>query len=115
MSISATAYLVTDAPRVVPPSGLEASGGEWRLDVERFAPFVESLTGLSVSAKLSDSECYRIRNRLEALVAERYRTGEWPQQVRDASSEAVAADDLFELARFFRVYHEERQTNAPTF
>lgn len=104
MATSATIHLVTDPPRVGPPSGLETSGGEWRLDLARYAPFVEFVTGHPVSTNLSNSDCYRIRNRLEALVAEHYRTGEWPSVVQEAASDTVRPEDIFELARFFRFY-----------
>lgn len=114
MSTSDTLCVTPDTSRSAPSvAGLDVSESEWRLDLTQYETFIESVTGIAVGPDLSDSDSYRIRNRLEALVAERYRTGEWSAVVREAATDTVAPEDVVELARFFRFYLDCRQAADP--
>lgn len=114
MTTSATLCVTPDTLRSAPSvAGLDVSESEWRLDLTEYETFIEAVTGIAVGPDLSDSDSYRIRNRLEALVAERYRTGEWPTVVREACSGTMSPEDVVELARFFRFYLDCRQAADP--
>ena len=81
---------------------------EWQLDLTAYQAFLEVATGISVGADLSADDCYRIGNRLEALIEERRREGRWTADVAAAYPDVRTREDIVWLARFFRRCHECR-------
>jgi len=101
-------HISPDTSRSVPPlKGLEVTKSEWRFDVSAYDAFIESATGIDVREDLSATECYRIGNRLEALVEDYQRTGEWERLHREYP-DIESSDELVGLARFFRQCHDYR-------
>jgi hypothetical protein len=98
--------IAPDAPRTGPSrEGLDLSGAEWHLDVERYRPFVEATTGIRPTESLSAAECYRIGNRLEALIEERRRHGEWTPALVEEYPVVESLEEILAVARFFRQCH----------
>jgi len=85
--------------------GLDISESEWRLDTEEYRAFIEAATGISPTDGLSTSDCYRIGNRLQALIEERKRRGEWDSALVEAYPDVESLEEFFWLARFFRACH----------
>jgi hypothetical protein len=97
-----------DTSRSVPSlKGLDVTESEWRLDISEYVRFIESATGFEMREDLSATECYRIGNRLEALIEDYQRTGEWERLQREYPA-IESADELVGLARFFRQCHDCR-------
>jgi hypothetical protein len=93
--------------------GFEVSDDEWQLDPEVYREFVESVTGMDVSDELSASQCYRIRNRLEAFIEERRRHDEWGERLAEDHPAIESLDEIVELAAFFRELYDHRvETNT---
>jgi len=86
--------------------GLEVSNDEWRLDVGRYQDFIRMATGISPTGRLSASDCYRIGNRLQALVEERKRHDEWEPALVESYPDVGSLDDILWVARFFRACHD---------
>jgi hypothetical protein len=82
--------------------GLEVSDGEWRLDVARYQDFLRVTTGISPVDGLSTSDCYRIGNRLQALIEERKRQDEWDSALVESYPDVESLEALLWVARFFR-------------
>lgn len=85
--------------------GLAVSDAEWRLDVDRYREFLTETTGISTSA-LTSADCYRIGNRLQALVEQRKRDDEWGPAVVEAYPDVETLEEFLWLARFFRACHD---------
>jgi len=92
--------------------GLELSPDEWRLDPGRYREFVEAAIGIRLTDEPTASDCYRIGNRLEALVEERRRRGEWTPDLVEAFPDVESLAEIVGLARFFRRCHECRLEEA---
>ena len=86
---------------------IELSHEEWRLDPDRYREFVESATGIPLVDEPTASECYRIGNRLEALVEERQRRDGAPDLVAEYP-DVESLEEIVGLARFFRRCHDCR-------
>lgn len=86
--------------------GLEISDSEWRLDIGRYQEFIEAATGLSPSDGLSASDCYRIGNRLQALVEEHKRQNDWDSTLVESYPDVESLEEFVWLARFFRACHD---------
>ena len=85
--------------------GFERSGSTWKLNVDRYREFIRSATGISPDA-LSRSDCYRIGNRLEALIDEKRRAGEWTTDLVAEYPDVDSLEQIYLLSRFFRQCHE---------
>jgi hypothetical protein len=97
-----------DTSRSVPSlKGLDVTESEWRLDISEYDQFIESATGIAVGKTPSAAECYRIGNRLEALIEDYQQTGEWERLQREYPA-IESSDELVGLARFFRQCHDCR-------
>lgn len=102
-----TIHVTADAVRSDPTvEGLEIAGTEWRLDVDRYGDFVVAATDIAPSEGLSASDCYRIGNRLQALVEERKRQGEWDRALVDGYPDVDSLDEFLWVIRFFLTCHE---------
>lgn len=86
--------------------GLTVSDSEWRLDVEQYREFLVDVTGLSVAGGLTGTDCYRIRNRLQAQIETHKRHDEWTPDLADSYSDIPFLEEFLWLARFFRACHE---------
>ncbi|MFB6360261.1 MAG: hypothetical protein ABEH59_02955, partial [Halobacteriales archaeon] len=84
----------------------EVSSGEWRLQVDRYQTFLAQATGIAPADGLSSSDCYRIGNRLQALVEEKKRNGEWSPELVEAYPDVETLQEILWLARFFRACHD---------
>ncbi len=95
--------------RVPSVDGVERESGTVRFDPAAHRAFVEAATGIDPAGDLSPAECYLIGNRLEALVDERTRTGEWETGTAPAPDHPgiESLTDVVGLARLFRAYHAE--------
>lgn len=92
--------------------GLVATDSAWELDVTRYASFIETATGISVAGDLSGSDCYRIGNRLEALISEHQQDGEWTPELAASYPDVESREEIVGLARVFRECHECRLDGA---
>lgn len=103
-----------DAMRVTPDAvwtdpdieGLSVSDAEWRLDVDRYEEFLSEATGVSPAEGLSASDCYRMGNRLQALIEERKRQDEWGPALVEAYPDVESLEAFVWLARFLRACHD---------
>jgi hypothetical protein len=86
--------------------GFDVSDTEWRLDVDRYRDFLVEATGISPADGLSPADCYRIGNRLQALVEERKRHREWVPALVEAYPDVDSLEAFLWLARFFRACHD---------
>jgi len=86
--------------------GIDVSDTEWRLDVDRYREFLIEATGLSPADGLSASDCYRIGNRLQALVEKRKRHDEWGPELVEAYPDVDSLEEFLWVARFFRACHD---------
>jgi hypothetical protein len=89
-------------------AGFELSGSAWRLDLDFYRGFIESVTGISPGENPSGSDCYRIGNRIEAFIEEKRRAGEWTNELVESYPEIDSLRQIHWLARFFRQCHEQR-------
>ncbi len=87
--------------------GFEVTESVWRLDIDSYRDFIESVTGISPDRNLSASDCYRIGNRLEAFIDETRRAGRWTEDLVEGYSEVDSLRQIYWLARFFRQRHEQ--------
>ena len=87
--------------------GFERSDSVWRLNLDHYGEFIESITGITPEENLSASDCYRIGNRLEAFIDESQRAGEWTEELVEKHPEVDSLRQLYVLARFFRRCHEQ--------
>ncbi len=87
-------------------AGLEVSAEEWQLDVARYREFLSVTTGISVAEGLSAAECYRVGNRLQALVETRKRHDEWGPELVAEYPDVESLETITWIARFFRACHE---------
>lgn len=96
-----------ERPRSLPSvEGIVVSESAWELDVDRYASFIEAATGIAVSENLSGADCYRIGNRLEALISEHQQDGEWTEAITERYPDVESRKEIVGLARFFRECHE---------
>ena len=86
--------------------GLATTASGWELDVWHYESFIEAATGLDVDEDLSAADCYRIGNRLEALVTEHRQHGEWTDAVTERYPDVESREEILGLARFFRECHD---------
>ncbi len=93
--------------------GLDVSEAEWRLDVDRYGEFLVEATGISPADGLTSSDCYRIGNRLQALIEERKRQDEWEPALVDAYPDVDSLAAFVWLARFFRACHDCHDAGEP--
>lgn len=94
-------------------NGLTVSDTAWCLDIDRYQNFIQASTGVFPDESLSRSDCYRIGNRLQALIEERKRSNEWEPDIIEAYPEVESLDTILWLARFFRACHESRDPGEP--
>lgn len=83
-------------------SGLEVDEAEWRLDIAQYRDFIEATTGIDVDGHLTNADCYRIGNRLEAFVEQRQRDDEFDERLVAAYPGVESPETIVGLARFFR-------------
>jgi hypothetical protein len=88
-------------------AGFEVADSVWRLNLDYYRGFIQSVTGISPAENPSASDCYRIGNRLEAFIAENQRAGEWTEDLTEGYSEIDSLRQVYWLARFFRQCHEQ--------
>jgi hypothetical protein len=86
--------------------GLDVSEDEWRLDVERYQELLVETTDISPADGLSASDCYRIGNRLQALVEEHKRQDEGESGLVEAHPDVGSLEEFLCLARVFRACHD---------
>lgn len=102
-----TIRIDSDAVRSDPAiEGVEVSGSEWRLDVDRYRAFLREATGVSPAGGLSASDCYRIGNRLQAFVEARKRDDEWNRALVESYPDVESLEEFLWVARFFRACHD---------
>jgi hypothetical protein len=105
--MSATIRAVPETVRTDPEiAGLEVSETEWRLDVERYQEFVAAATGISPAEGLSASDCYRIGNRLQALVEEHKQQAGGESALVGAYPTVESLEEFLWVARVFRACHD---------
>jgi hypothetical protein len=106
-----TISVVPDTVRTDPEiDGLDISDSEWRLDVDRYREFVAAATGISPADGLSASDCYRIANRIDALVEERKRHDEWRPALVEEYPDVDSLEAFLWVGRFFRACHDAGET-----
>lgn len=93
-------------------AGLDLSASEWQLDPDRYREFIEAATGIAVSDDPTAPDCYRIGNRLEALIEERRRQDEWTPTLVESYPDVESLPEIVGLARFFRRCHDCRLEEA---
>jgi len=91
-----------------PLHGLTRADGVLIFDPIHYESFIEGATGMSVTNDLSATECYVIGNRLEALIDEATRRGEWSDALVEDHPDVSSLDEILGLARLFRRAHVER-------
>ena len=77
------------------------------MNPDDYREFIESITGISPSERLSPSECYRIGNRLEAFIDQCRRDGAWTDELIEGYPDVDSLEQIYPLARFFRQCHEQ--------
>ena len=102
-TMTVTPHAVWSDPGI---DGLDVSETEWRLNVDRYREFLVEATGISPADGLTSSDCYRIGNRLQALVEERKRQDEWGPALVDAYPVVDTLEEFLWVARFFRACHD---------
>lgn len=108
--------MISDAAQSNPNiEGLSISGSEWKLDVDLYETFIMEATGISPGRNLSGSDCYRIGNRLQALIEKRKRCDEWDQTVVEAYPDIGTLEQFSWIARFFRACYECHPTEERCF
>jgi len=94
--------------RSLPPlRGIRHDDGVLVFDPDHYESFIEEATGMSVTNDLSATKCYVIGNRLEAIIDEATRRGEWSRTLTDYP-DISSMDEIVGLARLFRRAHAER-------
>jgi len=86
--------------------GLEVSDTEWRLDFDRYQEFLVETTGMCPAESLSASDCYRMGNRLQALIEERKQQDEWGPALVEAYPDVDSLEAFVWVARFLRACHD---------
>ncbi|PSP23256.1 hypothetical protein BRC61_03750 [Halobacteriales archaeon QH_10_65_19] len=110
---STTLSIAPDTVRTDPEvDGLDISDSEWRLDVDRYREFVAAATGISPADDLAPSDCYRIGNRIEALVEEHKRHDEWEPALVEEYPDVESLKAFLWVARFFRACHDASETHV---
>lgn len=105
--MSTAICIVPDAVWRTPEiDGLDVSDDEWQLDVSQYWDFIQAATGISPDGGLSPSDCYRIGNRIQALVEERKRHDEWEPALVESYPDVSSLDEFLWVARFFRACHD---------
>ena len=94
-------------------AGFEVADSVWRLDLDYYRGFIESVTGISPDRNPSASDCYRIGNRLEAFIDEKQRAAEWTEDLTEDYSEMDSLRQVYWLAQFFRQCHEQCLKSRP--
>ncbi len=108
-----TIAAVPDRVRTDPGiEGLEVSETEWRLDVGRYREFVAAATGITPTDGLSGSDCYRIGNRLQALVEEHKQQAKPESTLVDAYPTVDSLEEFLWVARVFRACHDTENCTA---
>jgi len=90
----------------VVPDAVWSDPGIEGLDVGRYGDFIQVATGISPASGLSASDCYRIGNRLQALVEQRKRHDEWEPTLVESYPDVEALGEFLWVARFFRACHD---------
>lgn len=103
----------TDELRSSPPPGVTIDDGECALDVDRYRAFLESVTGLAVSADPSPADCYRIGNRLEGFIASQDAADPEAEPDLQAHPMVDSMTVVHWLAVFFRTCHEDCRSADP--
>lgn len=101
--ISITPDAVWTDPEI---EGIEISDAEWRLDIARYQEFLIETTGISPTDGLYASDCYRIGNRLQALVEEHKRHDRWEPELVGAYPDVDSLEEFLWVARIFRACHD---------
>ncbi|WP_435332917.1 hypothetical protein [Haloarchaeobius sp. TZWWS8] len=87
-------------------AGLEVTESEWRLDTDRYRRFVEEAARQSLDDQPTAADCYRIGNRIEALIAEHRQRDDWSPSLVEEYPDVDSLDEIVGLARFFRHCHD---------
>jgi hypothetical protein len=100
-------HITPETPLSTPAvGGLTTTESGWKLDVSRYESFIETTTGMSVDGDLRAADCYRIGNRLEALITDHRHGGEWTEAVTERYPDVESREEIVGLARFFRECHD---------
>lgn len=104
----ATTIRVTADPIWSDPSleGLEVSDAEWHLNVNHYLDFIRRAAGIEPTAEISVSDCYRIGNRLQALVEKHKRGDEWEPALVEEYPDVESLEEFLWVARFFQTCHD---------
>ena len=105
--MNATIWVSAD-PVWTDPSiqGLEVSDAEWHLDVARYRHFIEEAAGIDPTDPISTAACYRIGNRLQALVEDHKRNDEWEPALVEEYPDVASLEGFLWVARIFQRCHE---------
>lgn len=102
-TIRVTADLAWSDPSI---EGLDASGEEWYLNVARYRDFIREAAGIEPMNGISVSDCYRIGNRLQALIERHKRERDWEPALVEDYSDVESLEEFLWVARFFETCHE---------
>lgn len=86
--------------------GLDASGEDWYLNVARYQEFIREAAGIDPMNGISVSDCYRIGNRLQALIEQHKREQEWKPELIKDYPDVESLEEFLWIARFFETCHE---------
>lgn len=104
-----------DPPPGRPPptiTGLTVEEDVWKFDPEPYHRFIEEATDIQVPANLTATDCYRIGNRLEALIEEAHRQDRWNRRLIEQYPTVTSLDEIVGLAHVFRTCHESCVSDA---
>lgn len=87
-------------------SGLTVEGDRWEFDPDPYHAFIKEATGIDFPDDPTATDCYRIGNRLEALIEEAQRHDQWNSAFVDQYPTVSTLNEIVGLARFFRRCHE---------
>lgn len=90
---------------VIIESAIRIKDGRWQVDVERYAPFIREVTGISVSGGLSGNDCYRIGNRMQGFIEDMKGDDEWNSEAISSYPVVSSTEEVFWLSEFFRECH----------
>ena len=107
--------IVPETPLSTPAvDGLVATDARWEFDPAQYESFIQTATGIAVDGDLAAADCYRIGNRLDALIAEHQQNGEWTPGLTASYPDIDSREEFLGLARFFRECHQCCLTGTPT-
>lgn len=92
--------------RVITQPYLCVKDGNWQPDTDYYAPFIQEVTGVSVSDDLSNHDCYRIGNRIQGFIEKMKRDGDWNCEEIASYPVVESTEEVFCISEFFRDCHE---------